>query len=316
MLIEPFNFPNANVIELRRATVDVEQLVINWHVNEACNFGCEYCFAKWSERKSRRDLLKSEDETGALLKELWQHFAPHNSSNPLRKHLNWRRVRINFAGGEPMLNIPALQFAMQTAYDLGFDVSLITNGSKIDRENLSAMAPFLEWLGLSIDANSQGVNREIGRLDRAGRFLDLVALAETISYVRGSIRSMKIKINTVVNKRNYNSDLSSVIAAIKPDKWKVLRVLPMVSEAGKVTDEEFRGFVDRHASFSSIMRIEDNVDMLKTYLMIDPKGRFFQNHSNARENGYQYSQPILESGAAAALSGHYFSADGFMGRYS
>lgn len=30
-------------------------VVINWHVTEACNYHCGYCYAKW-QRLDRKDL--------------------------------------------------------------------------------------------------------------------------------------------------------------------------------------------------------------------------------------------------------------------
>ncbi len=30
----------------------INEITINWHINEACNFGCNYCYAKWSIEKS------------------------------------------------------------------------------------------------------------------------------------------------------------------------------------------------------------------------------------------------------------------------
>lgn len=25
----------------------MDELVVNWHITEACNYNCRYCFAKW-----------------------------------------------------------------------------------------------------------------------------------------------------------------------------------------------------------------------------------------------------------------------------
>ena len=295
--------------------IEIDQLVINWHVNEACNYRCAYCYAKWSDQKATRDLVRNDKVTEALLRELWSFFAPSNHSNPLRADLSWKRVRLNFAGGEPLLHIPSLLHAIRIAHDVGFDVSIITNGSRLDQKTLYAMAPQLEWLGLSIDAVDAPTNNAIGRVDRRGRLLDLSALSSAISRVRLMSPSMKLKINTVVSGANYAADLTPMLDELQPEKWKILRVLPMVTDAGVVSDEEFARFVKHHSPYKSIMRVEDNFDMLQTYLMIDPKGRFFQNHPDAKHAGYLYSPAILESGAAAAFSNIALSARGFASRY-
>ena len=28
------------------------ELVVNWHITEACNYKCSYCFAKWNRQKN------------------------------------------------------------------------------------------------------------------------------------------------------------------------------------------------------------------------------------------------------------------------
>lgn len=308
-VLDMSNLPSAH------PPVEIDQLVINWHVNEACNYGCVYCYAKWSDQKARPDLVRDSEETEALLRELWAYFQPSNHANPLRTALSWKRIRLNFAGGEPLLHGPSLLHAIRVAHEIGFDVSIITNGSKLDQETLCQMAPHLEWLGLSIDTVDEQTNQAIGRVDRRGQLLDLFALSDAIRCARELSPSLKLKINTVVSDANYADDLAPILETLEPEKWKVLRVLPMVTDGGKVSDEEFARFVDFHASFRPIMRVEDNCDMLQTYIMVDPKGRFFQNHSGAKDAGYVYSLPIHEIGAAESFSSIELSAQGFASRY-
>jgi hypothetical protein len=50
---------------------------------------------------------------------------------------------------------------------------------------------------------------------------------------------------------------------------------------------------------ADILVSEDNDEMTGSYLMIDPLGRFFWRDGG---DGYRYSAPILEVGAAAALN--------------
>lgn len=44
-------------------------LVINWHITEACNYQCFYCFAKW-QKDDQRELLHSKHEIQQLIKEI------------------------------------------------------------------------------------------------------------------------------------------------------------------------------------------------------------------------------------------------------
>ena len=293
----------------------IDQLVINWHVNEACNYRCNYCYAKWTDQNGSRDLIRDPEATEALLRELWTFFSPQNKRNPLRSQLDWKRVRLNFAGGEPLLAADAVAYAARVAEELGFDISIITNGSRLDQERFLDLAQRFEWFGLSIDSPDPKTNQLLGRIDRRGELLDLAELAGWFDLARQNAPSMKLKINTVVSEGNYGTDMTEVLDLFRPDKWKVLRALPTVTEVGTVSDGQFFGFVNRHERFQHIMRVEDNTDMLQTYIMIDPKGRFFQNDQEAMRSGYSYSDPILSAGAGSAFQSVEFASLGFTRRY-
>ena len=235
--------------------------------------------------------------------------------NPLTKRLTWHSVRLNLAGGEPLLYAKWLPSLISQARSLGFDVSMISNGSQLNQSLLNQLAPHLTWLGISIDSNSPATNRAIGRTDRRGQLLNLDELANNLMAARHANPGLGIKLNTVVNQLNHGEDLGPLIQRIAPDKWKVLRMLPVVNQHLAISDEQFEAFVARHHAFKRILCAEDNQDMRESYLMIDPHGRFFQNSPLVAGQGYAYSQPILEVGAAAAFSQMSFDPDRFSARY-
>lgn len=96
-----------------------------------------------------------------------------------------------------------------------------------------------------------------------------------------------------------NEDMSAFIEEMKPDRWKVFQVLPLIGEncdttkhsgtqmqAKKaveqflITDAEFNRFVDRHLqklADPSILKAEDNATMKSSYIMIDEYGRFLDS---------------------------------------
>ena len=290
-------------------------LVINWHVNEACNYSCQYCYAAWKPSTSKRELINSPERTSALLKELYSFFQPKNNDNPLSKQTSWDSVRLNFAGGEPLLHSRRIPSVIDQARTLGFEVSMITNGSYLDDNLLEQLAPQLSWLGISIDSALLEQNRSIGRVDSRGRLLDTKQLALRLSQARQSNPGLRIKLNTVVNRLNHSEDLSALLHSFNPQKWKVLRMLPVVNQLLAVSDDQFAAFVARHHELNHILCAEDNQDMRDSYLMIDPHGRFFQNSSLVAGQGYAYSQPILEAGAQAAFSTMRFDYKRFSARY-
>lgn len=290
-------------------------LVINWHLTEACNYRCQYCYAAWSESSCRRELIHDPERTAALLRELYQFFRPGNHINPLANRLDWSSMRLNLAGGEPLLYAGKLPSVIRQARDLGFEVSLISNGSHLTDTLLDQLAPQLTWLGISIDSVSPAINRAIGRVDRRDELLSLEGLAASLAGARQSNPGLRIKLNTVVNRLNHGEDLRSLIQRLTPEKWKVLRMLPVVNQDLAVSDEQFAAFVARHQDFDRILCPEDNKDMRESYLMIDPLGRFFQNSPLVAGQGYAYSRPILDVGAEAAFAEIAFDHERFSARY-
>ena len=279
-------------------------IVINWHVTESCNYQCGYCYAKW-QGLDQKDLIRDPAATTALLQSLHAHFVSA-ASGP--------RPRLNFAGGEPLLHGRHLISAMRIARSIGFDVSIITNGHLLNERLVADLAPELSLLGLSIDALAPTALAAIGRQDRRARQLDLDALARHVAQARRINPALMLKINTVVCSANWQEDLSDAISGLAPTRWKVLRMLPVVNRDLEVSDMQFRAFIDRHASLEHVISIEDNDDLVGSYIMVDPSGRFFQNRAGS--SGYDYSPPILEVGAGDAFARIGWSALKFAGRYA
>jgi len=63
-----------------------------------------------------------------------------------------------------------------------------------------------------------------------------------------------------------------------------------------ISQEEYESFVKRHEILSPIS--ENNNDMIDSYVMIDPKGIFYQNNGNT----YIFSNLILDVGVINALN--------------
>ncbi|MEQ6886474.1 viperin family antiviral radical SAM protein [Salicola sp. Rm-C-2C1-2] len=290
------------------------QLVINWHLTEACNFSCRYCYAHWERHESVKDLIRQDYQIRQLLLELREFFNPSNSRNPLAWELSWFSTRLNIAGGEPLLFPSVVEETVRFARRVGFRASLITNGSLLTEQIARRIGSGLEVLGISIDSAQPLSNRLIGRVDSQGEFLDLERLRKAVVAIRERNPAIKIKLNTVVNQVNWEDDFSDLISLIQPDKWKILRVLPVTDRSMTVTSEQFAYFVDRHRKYRSISVVEDNQDMVESYLMLDPQGRFFQNSPCSA--GYEYSQPVLEVGAEKAFKQISFNASRFCSRYS
>jgi radical S-adenosyl methionine domain-containing protein 2 len=165
-----------------------------------------------------------------------------------------------------------------------------------------------------MDSGAKETNREIGRCDIHGKTLTANGLANVVDQIRAINPLLEIKINTVVNALNWHENMCSEILRIAPTKWKVLRMLPIRTNDLAIDDSMFRSFVKRHAFLSNIMRVEDNQDMIESYIMIDPYGCFFQNSSVGDK--YNISEPILDVGIEKAFKQIHWSEKKFFSRYA
>lgn len=293
----------------------IQQFVVNYHINEICNFKCGYCYADWGLKANRNDVFRHPHLRESVISQLWSLLAPYASNSQVATNLAWDRVRLNIAGGEPLLYEKEVLAGIKQARALGFDLSIITNGSRLTAELARQLAPDLEWLGISIDSLNPITNAEIGRRDKQNRQVTLEGLQEAISAAKATNPNIKIKLNTVVNAHNFTEDLSPLIEAIKPEKWKIFRALPATTDALLVSNQGFFNFVGRHARFDHCMRVENNDTMLSSYLMVDPLGRFFDNSTSLKSKTYVYSDPIHKVGAHKAFSQISFDAHAFNARY-
>lgn len=293
--------------------IQASELVINWHLTEACNYTCRYCYSKWHADGAGKELIHNAASSATLLAEIYRHFAP-TPRNHARLGMKWQSLRLSLAGGEPLLSDREIVRIAAQAKEIGFDVSVISNGSRLTRDLMTELAPQLSVLGLSLDSAQPSTNREIGRADRHAQVLSLEKLTEIVALGRKLNPALHLKINTVVNALNFTEDMSPLIRQLAPDKWKVLRMLPTVTSDLSIADHEFAEFVDRHTLLGNIISAEDNSDMVESYIMIDPRGRFFQNSLSG--GGYRYSAPILDVGGEAAFRQINWLADKFISRYT
>lgn len=289
----------------------LSELVINWHLTEACNYRCRYCYAHW--KGNGRALVHNVPATTQMLKKLWQYFNPQNLANPIRCQMDWQGVRLNLAGGEPLLYPERVHQILSAARAIGFTTSLITNGSLLSPELAQQLAPNLSMIGISLDSGISTTNRQIGRQSRHDQLLAIEHLEEAINAARSWNPELQTKLNTVVNALNFDEDLSALIRRLAPQRWKVLRMLPIVTNQLMVSDADFQGFVARHRALGDIMCVEDNTEMVESYVMIDPLGRFFQNALG--QSSYRYSRPIPEVGVAQAFATVGMDPAKFCARY-
>ncbi len=289
----------------------IDELVINLHITEACNYSCGFCYAHWAKR-NRPEFWKSPHDVMQLLDALKQYFTNPNTN--FRQKLDYKHVRLSFAGGEPTL-IPQLGDYITYAAKIGFRISLITNGSRLNEGWLQQYGADIAMLGLSIDSINPATQHAIGRKERKdGTILSLNDFKHIADYYKKVNSAGKLKINSVISEHNYHENMSALITAMSPDKWKILKVMPFQGY-DVLAQSKFSEFIFRHHAFKSIISPESNDDMTDSYLMINPDGRFYQNSQLCDGNEHDESAPILETGVEQALAQINFNPIKFINRY-
>lgn len=288
--------------------MDIKELVVNWHITESCNFKCQYCFAHWN-KTCKVELLHSEYDVKALLNQISD--IPNIIEN--KTGVKFESLRLNLVGGETFLYKNQVKYIIKEAVNLGFKLSAITNGSRLNDDLIYLIGKYFDTIGFSVDSISDETNILIGRTlkDRAIQANDIL---EIIAKIRQINANITIKINTVVNHLNYSEILMNFITKVNPNKWKIFKMLPITTNNLCISDEKFQQFLLNHNDLAEIISAEDNDEMTQSYLMIDPLGRFFQNKGKNLE-GYSYSEPILQVGIEKAFSQIKFDLSKFNLRY-
>jgi radical S-adenosyl methionine domain-containing protein 2 len=273
---------------------------VNYHLWAPCNMRCRFCFAPF------QDVVSEILPKGHL---------PREESIRLTEVLATRFAKVSFAGGEPTL-CPWLPDLVRTAKECGATTMLVTNGSRLPQV-IAELKGVLDWVAVSVDSASQGTLVQLGRAVKGRTAMLRERYVELAEMVRQA--GIRLKINSVVTSLNASEDMSDFIRDLAPERWKILRVLPVDGQNdGRVEpllcgDDDFAGFVKRHQRLGAegiAVVPEDNEDMRGSYAMVDPAGRFFDNASG----GHSYSAPILPGGLDAAWSQVAFSMDRFLDR--
>ena len=254
---------------------------INYHITEKCNYRCKFCFARYKNHNKELSL----NESLKLIRIL--------AENGCKK--------INFAGGEPTL-INHLPELITHSKNLGLFVSMISNGTGINRKFMEKCSGELDLIGLSIDSLNNYTEAKLGRtpLLKSKNYSHVQLIKQKIKLIKEF--EIAIKINSVVNPLNWDENLTEFIQFINPLRWKVFEVHYLkgindnfFTEFGNLELWQFQSFIGRHRQLNPVY--ESSKMILDSYCMITPDGRFYQD-TNHQHN---YSQPILDIGVIEAF---------------
>lgn len=292
-----------------------KQYKINLHLLEGCNYSCRHCFAHFGSH-------------GMLTLDEWKRIVDNCAREfPVSE--------FNLAGGEPML-YPGLLPLAEYIKALEKNVSLITNGSCMDRAWVRENAALWTTIGFSVDSFIDDKAKIMGRLDQNGECFTRAKLNECIQEIGACNPACKIKLNTVVSALNKDETFDDFPDHIS--KWKIIRM--KLYENGQfsnrdllITDREFQAFAERNLqmltggkhslpSESSLcskmipVNSEQTVVIEYTtsasYLIVDANGCLLDNHS---ENVYRPVCNLLEENFAEGLKKLHFEQERYWSRY-
>jgi radical S-adenosyl methionine domain-containing protein 2 len=278
-----------------------QQLSVNFHLWQPCNYSCGFCFAGFE------DVKKSVLPAG--------HLPQDKAESVVRQLAEYGFKKITFAGGEPTL-CPWLGDLISVAKNAGMVTMIVTNGSRLNEETLKQYKSSLDWIVLSIDSINSETNLKGGRfhnkrlLPDANYYRNLMDSIHTLDF--------KFKINTVVHRFNKDEVMADFIEQSNPLRWKLFKVLSIENQNQgtygnfEISDDEFSLYLKRNTNpvTEKIMVPEDNDAMSTSYLMIDPAGRFFDNAKGI----YTYSEAINDVGVERALEQTEFDYERFINR--
>jgi radical S-adenosyl methionine domain-containing protein 2 len=269
----------------------MNNLVVNWHITEKCNYQCKFCFAKWD---NQNEIWNSFDKAKFILENINSIWKPS--------------YRLNFVGGEPLLFPTKIIPIMKYAISLGMNISVQTNGT-----NLEILVPIvrnISQIGISIDSWNSEKNKNIGRCCGA-KTLNKDTLLYKINLLRNAGGDFKLKINTVVNEWNWDDVVIPQMEELGCNRIKILRQMPFGSAKG-ISEEQFYTFIRCNYRERLPIYVEDNDLMRESYLMIAPDGKLFQN---TPEGDYVYSASLLSTNFSDAIKQINFDIEKFDSRY-
>ena len=268
---------------------------INLHITQKCNYACKYCFAHFD---NNNDLTLAQ----------WKHIIDNLKTSGLVN-------AINFAGGEPVLykDFPAL---VNYAFDQGFKLSIITNGSLMLNPKLMPPELFgnFDTLGISVDSINPQTLVALGACNRSHEVLTYEKLSQLITLARSVNPDIKIKLNTVITNLNANEDLTVIGKEFGIDRWKMLRMKLFAHEGSSnaalvPSQADFDGFVARHYEVSEDVVPEN--DLTRSYIMVDNQGQLLDDEGE----DYKVVGSLLTENFAEVFGRYAFDETTYASRY-
>ena len=231
----------------------------NLHFTDFCNFHCKHCFVKKNGKE-----LSFED-----IMIIGKKLADYKKKNNIN-------VRVNLAGGEPLLS-KNIQSIIDYLCSLELEVSIITNGYYITDDFIITNKNKLSMIGISVDSINHDTNIKIGRC-----FNNKTISKEQLIHICKLIKNNGIilKINTCVTSLNKDEDINELLNIVNPNRTKVLRAFCNELSIYNISNDDWSIIKTKYNN----VIFEDNDFMRVSYLIIDSEGNLSKNNLHITDN--------------------------------
>ncbi|CAE6449169.1 unnamed protein product [Rhizoctonia solani] len=265
-----------------------------------CNYECTFCF-----HTSKNSFILPLDQAKEALRAL--------ADAGMRK--------LNISGGEPFLHPAYLGEVFKFCKEeLGLEsTSVVNNGSKVTEKWLDQYGPHLDIMAISCDTFEVDTDLKHGRAEN-GKPTHIRRVFEVVQWCKE--RGIRVKLNSVITKHNFEEDMNTSISELAPFRWKVFQVLLLEGENDGaengalrdardllITKNQFQSFLDRHKEQTCLVP-EDNDAMKDSYLLLDEEMRFL----NCSQSGKTPGRSVLEVGVPQAMQDAGFDNKAFIER--
>jgi Molybdenum cofactor biosynthesis enzyme len=171
-----------------------------FEVSGVCNMNCKFCFSEWRKEKKQIDTEKAK------------HVLEVLKQNGLRA--------INLTGGEPLLRDDIVEIC-EYAKQLKLMTVISTNGILLPKKE--EVLNFIDSINLPLDSFIPRIHNEMRPCNMKNHHEHIVYL---IDYISRNYPEIKMKINTMVGKKNIDEilDIGYLING-KVFKWKLSKFL-------------------------------------------------------------------------------------------
>ncbi len=245
---------------------------VNYHFIETCNMNCKYCFSKMIGNEI------SDEAKKILVDDISKKFKA-----------------INFVGGEPLLKLKVLEEMVDICNKNNCKASVVTNASMLafNIKPYQSLLTKLDTIGISINSLTDKTLVKIGNcLANNQAFSD--RYNDIIKEIKKINPNIKIKINTVVEKFNYNeSNMGLFVDQVEPHKWKIMKVsnIDHHGDGFEISNSEYQDFLDNNKIINTKTKvvIEGEGEMINSYIMIHHNGCFVANSNRKHCNLLSYN---------------------------